>query len=227
MKIDISQFRDKASTRPEELAIYERAEGYIEAYSKHTDYRVKNHGPHRAIGGQWEEHGPMQLEFLQSMGLTPESKLLDFGCGTGRFARHAVPFLNSGNYMGVDISGAAIAHAVHLSEDEGWAEKNPAFLRGDGTLSGLRGPFDLVWAHSVFTHLPEELIQKVIEGFARLEAPQFLFTYKLSDTPMRTGLKQFSYPPEFFMGLAKKYNLRAETLDNRWPAKQRTMRVWK
>lgn len=224
--LDTTLFTDKASKNPEERALYEGAADYLTAYSQHTDLRVRRDGPALAIGGQWEEHGPLQLEFLRSRGLTPSSRLLDLGCGTGRFTRHAVPYLDPGHYTGIDISPAALAHARELGEREGWGARQPELLLGDGTLACVAGRrFDLVWAHSVFTHLPPDLIRRVLSDLAGLQFTEFCFTYKRRPRALRTGLKQFGYPPEHFIAAAAEVGLHAEELPDRWPQGQSAMRV--
>ena len=228
MTLDISGFTDKASKNPEELALYQGGADYIPAYAAHTDLRVRRDGPAAAIGGQWEEHGPLQLKFLIGRGLTPASRLLDLGCGTGRFARVAVPWLDPGNYTGIDISPAALAAACQLGADESWLVRAPLFLQGDGGLTGLRGStFDFIWAHSVFTHLPPDAIATVFADLATLDFGEFAFTYKYRAAQTRSGLKQFQYPSAFFKMAAGVVGLQAEKLPDVWPAGQKTMRVWK
>ncbi len=228
MTLDISGFNDKASKNPEELALYEGGADYVTAYSAHTDLRVRRDGPAAAIGGLWEEHGPLQLKFLIGRGLTRNSRLLDFGCGTGRFARVAVPWLDPGNYTGIDISLAALSHALRLGDTEGWIHRLPHFLPGDGSLAVVRDyRFDFIWAHSVFTHLPAELIHGVLSDLAVMDFGEFAFTYKYREVAHRSGLKQFQYPPGFFVAAARAVGLHAETLPDVWPASQKTMRVWR
>ena len=79
----------------------------------------------------------LQLAFLISEGLRRDTRLLDMGCGVGRFARKVVPYLEPGRYTGVDISAAALEHALVLSEQEGWAAKRPRLLlNGDLEIRG-------------------------------------------------------------------------------------------
>ena len=39
-----------------------------------------------AVGGDWENMGRNLSRFVQSLGLKPGMKVLDFGCGSGRLA---------------------------------------------------------------------------------------------------------------------------------------------
>ncbi len=221
MKIDTTGFTDKASKDPEQMQIYIDSDDYIDAYSRHTDWRVEKVGPAMAIGGDWEDHGPLQLRFLHDKGMRPESKLLDFGCGTGRFSRHAVPWLDKGNYTGMDISLLALDHAKKLSHTEGWIKRLPVFILGAGSFGPvIHVPFDYVWMHSVFTHLPAELIVNLLTELNEMQFGEFYFTYKKRDYPQRTGLKQFGYPFTFFENVAHQVGLAANPLELKWPQGQ-------
>lgn len=221
----LAEFRDKDSRIERFRSLYERRP-FLEAYAMHTDLRVADN-PKGGIGreDEWESHGKLQLDFLRSEGLLPRHMLLDVGCGVGRLARKVVPYLERGNYTGVDISPAALHYAQALAEREGWIVHDPVFL-----LSGdlkLDGPFDMLWGHSVFTHLPPQQIETMIRNAATLlsAGARFLFTYKRAHTVQRSGLKQFQYPPVYFAALAARYGFRAEPLAFVFPAHQSTMRL--
>lgn len=226
-KIDTSGFTDKASKNPEELKLYQEND-FITAYSKHTDLRIDRDGPQNAIGsngkdGQgWDEHGKAQLGFLISQGLRPKMALLDLGCGTGRLACKAVPYLSEGSYTGIDISEKAIDQCRSLGLD---AE----FIHGDGSLKPVKNkPFNLIWAHSVLTHTPEDVAEEFFKDLSEMTFGAFFFTYKHADEGYRrSGLKQFQYSPTRFGEMARKNGLKAKPVDVRWPAGQRTMMVWR
>jgi SAM-dependent methyltransferase len=91
--------------------------------------------------------------------------LLDFGCGCGRVLRRWAG-LSSTNVHGTDASERAVA----------WCRANLPFARleANGLAPPLAFPndsFDLVYALSVFTHLPEELQRAWIDELARVLRP--------------------------------------------------------
>jgi SAM-dependent methyltransferase len=220
---ELASFKDKDSRVDCYRELYEKHD-FLTAYAKHTDLRVTD-DPHGGIGraDEWESHGALQLSFLISIGLKPEHTLLDVGCGTGRGARKFVPYLNATNYVGVDISEKALEHARSLSQTEGWSVKNPEFiLNGD---LNLARKFDIIWAHSVCNHLPDEQIEIMVCNAAKImkDGAVFALTYKLNETlTIRTGLKQWKRDPSFFDKLAQLYGLVGNTHEKLWPAKQRT-----
>jgi hypothetical protein len=138
-----------------------------------------------------------------------------------------VPYLNPGNYTGMDISEGAIQHCKGLAESEGWANKAPTFILGDGTLNPMLRNFDFIWLHSVFTHLPPDIIQRIIKELSEMPFIEFLFTYKERAKEIRTGLKQYGYRPQWFIEQAKQYGLLCEKLPNKWPQGQSCMRIWR
>lgn len=231
--IDTAGFTDKDSKRPEYRSLYEELP-FIEAYSKHTDLRIEKDGPELAIGAKrdgeqdWDIHGKRQLDFLISRGLKPEHSLLDIGCGTGRLACKAVEYLDKGNYVGIDISEAAIDNCRKLIHKLFLTDKEPLFKVESGGLASVQYlPFHMIWAHSVFTHLPEDAIDNIFWYLSRMAFGEFCFTYKQSDAPRRSGLKQFQYPISYLSQMAARHGLGCEALPVDWPAGQKTARVYR
>jgi SAM-dependent methyltransferase len=109
----------------------------------------------------------MIADRVRSAGVELESlsALLDFGCGCGRIARH---------WAGLD--GPAIHGCDYNPELVQWCQRNLPFL--DARRNDLTPPlpyadrtFDLVYAVSVFTHLPIELQGFWITEMTRILAP--------------------------------------------------------
>lgn len=186
----------KSRRDPAVVALY-REHDYLTAYGLHTDRRVRMEGYAPAAGADasrdnWDSHGALQRDFLVRVaGLKPWDYLLDFGCGGGRLARQVTAYLEPGHYHGVDLSAAALEAARGLARLEGWGERAPTFWLREIQDSGLR--FDLVWAHSVFTHLPPELIVKTMCDVSQLLKPggAFYWTYLPATETVRYGLTQF------------------------------------
>ena len=219
---------DRDSLRSKYLELYRELD-YIPAYAAHSELRMEQHGPQGCIGSphEWDTHGAQQLEFLLTQaGLEPWKTLLDVGCGTGRLARKAVPYLAPGHYTGVDIAEGLLDAAEALSEEEGWDIRAPEFILSRGGLRCLSGGirYDVVWAHSVFTHLPPGIIQEILTDLSGMGFGAFFFTYRHADLPRRSGLKQFQYPAAWLMEHAEDVGLKAEPIDYVFHA-QRTMKV--
>jgi SAM-dependent methyltransferase len=86
-------------------------------------------------------------------------RVLDFGCGAGRTLRHFLDEADEGELWGTDIDGASIdwlQGALCPPLNALRCERAPPL--------GLEyATFDLIWAVSVFTHLPDNSIPWLLE----------------------------------------------------------------
>ncbi|MGQ0533305.1 MAG: SAM-dependent methyltransferase [Caulobacteraceae bacterium] len=131
-------------------------------------------GSHRdIIGGLWDEVGALQFDWLVSRGLKPHHKLLDIGCGSGRLAIKAVPYLEPGNYYGQDISPALLDAARKELNAIGCGDRigPDTFLASEMFEAPGEALFDYAIAQSVFTHLPIDLWGRCLDAIPKRLAP--------------------------------------------------------
>ena len=113
------------------------------------------------VGGLWDEVGKLQFEFLVQRGLRPEHVFLDIACGSLRGGIRFIPYLDPGNYLGIEKEQQLID--IGLKEElasEIREDKQPEFVISDSfefTRFSTRPDFSL--AQSLFTHLNESDIQ--------------------------------------------------------------------
>lgn len=218
--------------RKEVLTLY-KEKGYLDAYSEHTDIRVKRNSK-EAVGGMWEKVGKHQFDFLVNNGLLPHHRLLDIGCGTLRGGRHFIKYLSAEKYTGIDISTKAIEYSKHFVEREGLSEKEPRLLvsrNKDLRFKEFDGEvFDYLLAQSVFTHLKPEHIEECFRYITRImnQDSVFFFTFFEGLEFKQTSLKDFQYPFSFFKSIADKYgfNLKDCSEDYKHPRGQHMARSW-
>jgi SAM-dependent methyltransferase len=135
---------------------------YADLYEQHA----ASLPPDSSIGdGDFDLIGQRELAILTDAGLTPTSTLLDFGCGTGRLAVHAVPFLSGGRYIGTDIAPTMLVHAASTLEAHlGTMPDNATFeVQLDETFPAGTVP-DMICAFSVFTHMEHEDIFRYLRS---------------------------------------------------------------
>ncbi|MCG6986433.1 MAG: class I SAM-dependent methyltransferase [Thiocapsa sp.] len=96
---------------------------------------------------------------------TPESHVLDFGCGWGRVIRFFAKDVRAENLFGVDIAPMGIETCNStLRGNFRLISRSPPLDFPDGSL-------DVIYAWSVFSHLPEALHIDWLNEFSRLVRP--------------------------------------------------------
>jgi SAM-dependent methyltransferase len=117
---------------------------------------------------EFDRLSQVKLQHLIDLGLTPDSHLLDVGCGTGQVAVSAEKFLSDrGSYFGTDLGEEAVAFCkkTYRRPNFGFA------VNGMTTLPDPGRKFDLACLFSVFTHTyPDETVLLLAE-IRKLLAP--------------------------------------------------------
>jgi hypothetical protein len=115
-------------------------------------------GPRGYVGGLWYELGELQFRFLVDHGLRPDHVLLDIACGSLRAGVRLIPYLQSGNYLGIDINSSLVEHGKKIELGQTICEvKRPEFVISEAfEFSKFSKQPDFCIAQSLFTHLTEK-----------------------------------------------------------------------
>jgi SAM-dependent methyltransferase len=169
-----------------------------------------------AVGGrtheEWLRVGQLQFDYLVSHGLKPGMRMLEIGCGNLRAGRLFIGHLDAGDYYGTDISPDILLAAQRTLASEGLQHKLPHLtLVSDLTLAFLPPAyFDVVHAHSVFSHSPIDVIEGCLAHVGRVMKPDgfFDFTFDRTEGSEHHVLREdFYYRTETLVALAAKYGL--------------------
>ena len=131
--------------------------------------------------------GRTQLIALLAEGLSPESKVLEFGCGCLRIAYWLVHFLDPGGFHGIEPARRRVEFGQrYLFTAEELALKRPRFDFNavfDSSVFGER--FDFFLARSIWTHGSKRQIEASLDSFVRDAKPGaiFLASYLPPQTP--------------------------------------------
>jgi ubiquinone/menaquinone biosynthesis C-methylase UbiE len=139
-------------------------------------------------------HGADQMSAMRltlqrgGFSFTPGQKILEFGCSSGRLIRHLAEEAKHSEIWGVDI------HASHVE----WcgAQLSPPFHFA-ATSSAPHLPFedrsfDMIFAGSVFTHIPELADAWFLELRRIMRPNAFLWTSIIDDIALQSlGADQF------------------------------------
>ena len=126
---------------------------------------------HRQYGRPWAM-GKYIFEFVLEAGLLPRHRLLDFGCGALRLGIWAIPYLDTGNYHGVDSHLASLeAATTYEIPFHGLEEKRPRLLWNNAfAFSHFRTTFDVVVDFSTSRTLDRALHPQMYSSLAEVVA---------------------------------------------------------
>jgi SAM-dependent methyltransferase len=170
----------------------------------------------------WLKLGQLQFDYLTGHGLKPGTRMLEIGCGNLRAGRLFIDYLDPGHYYGIDISPDILLAAGDTVAEFGLQDKLPYLtVVRDLRLAFLpAGHFDVVHAHSVFSHSPIEVIDECLAHAGRIMAPGgfFDFTFDRTEGAEHQVLHEdFYYRSETLIALAARHGLDAQFMAD-WEA---------
>ncbi len=180
----------------------------------------------------WLTIGQMQFDYLVSHGLKPDMRMLEVGCGNLRAGRLFIDYLEPGNYYGTDISPDILMAAQRTVIKFDLQSRLPYLtLVDDMRLEFLPDSyFDVVHAHSVFSHSPIEVIDECLAHVGRIMTPGgfFDFTFDRTEGTEHQVLREdFYYRTQTLIELARRHGLEGRFMDD-WeelPHDQSKLRV--
>jgi SAM-dependent methyltransferase len=174
--------------------------------------RIRSTGISGQFGGkEFVESGAHMVSLIGSItDVKPDTCVLEIGCGCGRTAFALVDYLKHGCYTGIDVDPVAIDACKHnlvlaragfrfLQIDVENDIYNP---EGHVTASEYVFPFpqetfDLVFLHSVFTHMLPEEVEHYIEEIGRVLRPGGYCIFSTFLTDFGIGQSALSFPYDY------------------------------
>ncbi|WP_123619165.1 class I SAM-dependent methyltransferase [Halorubrum sp. CSM-61] len=191
--------------------IFRTSDDNTEAYRRLMKYRIENFGPDESVGGFEDDIGQLQFDFLKRQGLSPSDTLLDLGCGVLRGGRFYIPYLEQGNYIGMDISPDAIEEGKKIVGHEIEKKQPQFYVNDDLKFADVAEEADYIIAQSVFSHLPKEDIRECFTHLHRVLDTDGVFYATFSDEEDDRD-KNFAYPNGELIDLAEDCGLNATLL---------------
>jgi SAM-dependent methyltransferase len=140
-----------------------------------SDSKVNSCHSRRSLVGPpdlWDMKRDFQIQFLLKQGLTPEHRLLDFGCGVLRGGIPIIHHLLPGQYVGIEVRRELLVEAERELAENGLAHKNPnLLLLEEGQVFRSPSPFDFIWVFAVLIHLDDSKLNTALNLLHSLLAP--------------------------------------------------------
>ena len=158
---------------------------------------------------EYESGANSSFTRLKEMGVQPESKILDVGCGTGRITSKLIDYLSDeGLYYGTDITPEPINFCKQR-----YLRKNFKFIQNTWETIPIKNQkFDFIIFHSVFTHIYPDEIQTYLKECTRflqktsMILADIFITVKTKDHLGDRG--KIEYNEQYFINLVKNNNLK-------------------
>ena len=133
------------------------------------------------VPSQYDFIGASQFFLLCAVGLRDYHKLLDFGCGSLRAGRMIIPYLNYGNYFGIEPNQWLVKDGIKIELGKDLVRiKKPTFSFNDDFDCGIFDKkFDYIIAQSILSHCGPDLLKKFLRNAsgALKENGLLVFTY--------------------------------------------------
>ena len=174
---------------------------------------------HSLVGSKrlWKMKRDFQINFLKGVGLRPEHRLLDIGCGTLRGGIPFIEYLDAGNYCGLESRENVLAEAKLELRDSGLENKKPALVHSpDLAALELGRKFDFVWAFSVLIHMNDEILNECLKLVATHLDDQGIFYANVNFGEHHEGSWQ-GFPvvfrsEDFYKEVAARHNLKVAAI---------------
>jgi len=137
--------------------------------------------PHyRAYVGPPEDYdliAAMSFNLLTTLGLRQHHRLLDVGCGSLRLGRLLIPYLNVGNYTGIEPAKWLVEEGIAKETGGELVElKKARFVFADSpeALEDEK-PFDFAIGQSIFSHAARAQVDRWLRGVSASLVPSGAF----------------------------------------------------
>ena len=149
---------------------------------------------YRAFVGPPEDYdlvAAMTFNLLTCLGLRQHHRLLDVGCGSLRLGRLFIPYLNAGNYVGIEPEPWLVEEGIRREVGADLVRvKRPRFVFArDAAALPADERFDFAVAQSIFSHTGADLLAQWLAGLSpRLgEHGALAATFLIGDEPTKQG----------------------------------------
>lgn len=156
----------------------------------------------------------IEKKILIQAGLKPTHRIVDYGCGSLRIGEALIPYLNKGNYIGLDKEETFFNEGKKRLPDSLLKEKAPIFKTiSDNNLKIIQEMgIDMVFSGSVLYHVPKKELKNYLENIISLTKPggKIIIDFLESDQIKKRSWATWEYPSELIVKHIKEINLQLE-----------------
>jgi hypothetical protein len=155
--------------------------------------------------GSFQERGEDQVRLLRQLGLNPQDRCVDYGCGSLRLGQHLLRLLPAGHYHGVDVTDRFYRDGLTFIDPDLLAAKRPFLgVIEPATLDQLaKDPPDFLFSYAVLKHVPPPELARYFADLTRLVGPRTRAVVFFTEGPRERRISNMSwaYPGEALQAL--------------------------
>ncbi len=137
----------------------------------------------------------MVMNLLTGAGVRAHHSVLDVGCGSLRIGRMLIPYLNTGNYIGVEPNKWLVMDGIrHETGRDIIDMKRPHFIFSDSIATARLSNIDFAIAQSVFSHTSAFLFAQWLRELSAALAPTGCLFATVITADQDSGEEGWVYP---------------------------------
>jgi len=150
----------------------------------------------------WTAGAAKAKSLIRSGEVTPDRRVIEYGCGSLRIAAHFIKYLEPEKFYGADVVDGFYEIGKTLIGEALLREKRPRFdVISDATVENLaRFSADFIYSSSVCYHVHPDEIAFYFAALEKITAKPgaiLMFDVKLTDKPTRYLSHSWAWPLEF------------------------------
>lgn len=168
----------------------------------------------------FDSMGHEHFNYLQFHKLKPHHVFFDVGCGALRTGQYVIPYLNPGNYYGLDRMPELIEYGLNevLTPDIVFHNKPKFSVNNEFNCNFIDKQVDYVWCQSLMSHLSTADIKDCLNKISEKLSPsgRIFFTYfqmeglkeSVSDAQKSHSKEDLFYSEEYMDKIVASCNLK-------------------
>lgn len=197
-------------------------DSYGDFYAATVTRRLDSGKSHRTLGKrQWtrdadsgmpswsatsfNERGEDQVRLLLQLGLKPQDRCIDYGCGSLRLGQHLMRLLQPGHYCGIDVTDRFYRDGLTFIDPALVTEKRPdlGVIEPTNLARLAQNPPDFLFSYAVLKHVPPAELPRYFSNLAQLIGRRTKAVVFFTEGPAqrRTSNMSWAYPGEMLRDL--------------------------
>lgn len=166
-------------------------------YVLEVQKKISRAGSHETLSinarnpDRYDQTAELEVDFLKKYGLEKHHRVVDYGCGSLRLGQKLIPWLNPGNYIGLDVTDQFFKEGLSAlsASDQESVFGNLAVVADKTIQEFSSNPSDYLISTAVYYHIPKSEMYSFFDKVLSLLSTggQAFIDFSISDQYIQTG----------------------------------------